>query len=226
MRTEKIASIFRYAAPVACGYVPLGAAFGFFAVKMKLAWYFTLLTSVIVYSGSAQFLVALLIAQSSGLFNIFLAILLLSFRHFFYSIAMLNEYKSMRGIKKLYSIFALTDETFALLKSLSLSQNDKTDIYFGVSLLNHIYWIVGTIIGIAIGSIATFELNGIEFVLTALFIALGVDLFIKTKPIKPLVVSIAIAAIAIEFAPRDNAALCALFVSLFSLIAFRKWYER
>ncbi|MDR2639522.1 MAG: AzlC family ABC transporter permease [Helicobacteraceae bacterium] len=220
------ASIAKRAAPVAFGYVPLGAAFGFFAVKMNLAWYFALLTSVLIYSGSAQFLVVMLIAQSSGLFNIFLAIFLLSFRHFFYSIAMINEYKSMRGLKKLYAIFALTDETFALLKSFSLAEKDKADIYFGVSLLNHIYWIIGTILGVAIGSIAAFELNGIEFILTALFIALGVELFIKTKPIKPLIVSIAIALIAIAFTPKDDTLLIALLLSLLVLIVFREWFER
>jgi 4-azaleucine resistance transporter AzlC len=220
------ASIVKRAAPVACGYIPLGAAFGFFAVKMNLAWYFAVLTSVVIYSGSAQFLIVMLIAQSSGLFNIFLAIFLLSFRHFFYSVAMINEYKSMRGFKKIYSIFALTDETFALLKSFHLSEANKTNVYFGVSLLNHIYWIIGTILGVLIGSIAAFELNGIEFILTALFIALGIELFIKTKPIKPLIVSIAIALIATMFTPKDNALLLALLSSLFLLVIFRKWFER
>ena len=57
------------------------------------------------------------------------------------------------GPRKLYVIFALTDETYALLSSAKPPQGVREhDFYFAVALLDHIYWIGGSVLGSLVGA--------------------------------------------------------------------------
>ena len=52
---------------------------------------------------------------------------------------------------------------------------DATDYYFAVSLLDHLYWIGGSLIGAAAGNLITFDTTGVDFAMTALFVVLAVE---------------------------------------------------
>ncbi len=73
-------------------------------------------------------------------------------------------------------IFAMTDETYALLAGgTPPAKVDATDYYFAVSLLDHLYWIGGSFIGAAAGNLITFDTTGVDFAMTALFVVLAVE---------------------------------------------------
>ncbi|WP_202930873.1 AzlC family ABC transporter permease, partial [Campylobacter fetus] len=100
--------IFRSTIPVMMGYIPLGLAFGLYGVGSGLPVWVMSLTSIIVYAGSVEFLLVAFIISGASLSSVFFISFLLNFRHFFYTMAMLNEIKSLKN--RMYFIYALTDE--------------------------------------------------------------------------------------------------------------------
>ena len=161
--------------PVLAGYLALGAAFGLMLSSIGLSPLWAVFMSIIIYAGSGQFLAVTLIAQQTSLPQVALLTFLLNFRHFFYGLSMISRYKDA-GWRKGYLIFAMTDETYALLAGgVPPARVDPTDYYFAVSLLDHIYWIVGGFLGAAAGHLITFDTTGVDFAMTALFVVLAVE---------------------------------------------------
>jgi 4-azaleucine resistance transporter AzlC len=208
------------------GYVPLGMAFGLMAVKSGIDWQYALMMSVFIYAGSAQFLSVTLLAVQTPFFAIFIAIFLLNLRHFFYGLSMINDFKPLKGAAKKYAIFALTDETFALLKTLDVPKQDKTKTFLLITFLNQTYWVIGTLMGAFLGENLAFNAKGIEFCLTALFVVLGIELYKKERASTPLVISLAIGFLAIWLFPASNMLVISLLLCVSSLVLFRKRIEK
>ena len=85
----------------------------------------------------------------------------------FYGVSFIEEFKSW--VEGFYLIFALSDETFSLLVGMETNKtegNENVMVYVG--LLNHFYWILGTVIGVVIGEFLPFSTKGIDFSMTAL----------------------------------------------------------
>lgn len=161
--------------PVLAGYLALGAAFGLMLSSIGLSPLWALFMSIVIYAGSGQFLAVTLIASQTSLPQVALLTFLLNFRHFFYGLSMISRYKDA-GVRKGYLIFAMTDETYALLAGgVPPARVDATDYYFAVSLLDHLYWIGGSLIGAAAGNLITFDTTGVDFAMTALFVVLAVE---------------------------------------------------
>ena len=94
---------------------------------------------------------------------------------------MVDKYKDA-GKYKPYMIFALTDETYSLLCDGKVPDGADPNFYrFLVSLFNHSYWVAGSIIGSLIGGVLPFSTVGIEFSMTALFIASFTEQWLTTK---------------------------------------------
>lgn len=208
--------------PVMLGYIPLGIAFGVLAVQMGFPWWFAPLTSIAIYSGASQFLILSLLTAGASLSAIFVAVFLLSTRHIFYGLSLLARYKDAHH-KKPYLIFALTDETYTLLTS---SPDRSSD--FKITLLNQTWWFSGTVIGVLIASLINFDSSGMEFALTALFIVLSVELYKSNQELKPLVIGLLSAVLALFLLPKQHMLLAAISASsLVILIEFlRAKHER
>jgi len=159
--------------PIFMSYFALSFSFGIVAVKMGINPYLVVLMSIIIYSGSLQFLLIGIYTKLS-LIDIFITSFLLNFRQFFYSLTFLDRYK-----KSFYKIFTLTDETFSILTH--KKNNSKYDLY--VSILNHFYWVFGTICGVIFVNYVDFELKGLDFVLVCLFVVILLDNILHEKKV-------------------------------------------
>lgn len=167
--------------PVLAGYLALGTAFGLLLNGIGLGVFWATAMSILVYAGSAQFLAVSLIAGGTSLPQVALLTFLLNFRHFFYGLSMVDRYQGM-GRRKGYLIFALTDETYALLAAgLPPARVDPADYYFAVSLLDHCYWVAGSVLGATVGTLITFDTTGVDFAMTALFVVLAVEQWKQAK---------------------------------------------
>ncbi len=215
--------------PVLMGYLPLGIAFGILFAQMQFAWYYGILCAVFVFTGAGQFLLISLLSVRAGFLQIAVALFLLNMRHMFYSLALLEELKSF-GVRKYYILFGLTDETFALLKSnqatLNLSPKELEKNYFYITLLNHLYWILGCGIGIFLGEFLRFSSEGVEFVLTALFSVLTLVLLKNSKNKKPFFIAFALGVLGLIFFPSDKFLILALVCGVVLLIVLKKWIVR
>ena len=111
-----------------------------------------------------------------------LTTLMVNARHLFYGISMLKKYQNT-GRKKPYLIFALTDETYSLVcgEEVSDAEEEQHTYYLLVSLLNHSYWILGSVLGAAVGTLVSFNSEGIDFALTAHFVTVFVEQWLNTK---------------------------------------------
>ena len=120
-----------------------------------------------------------------------LTALMVNARHIFYSISMLGHYKDA-GRYKPYLIFTLTDETYSLLCDGKAPQDTDPQRYrFFVSFFDHCYWVAGSVLGSLLGGILPFSTAGIEFSMTALFIASLTEQWLNTKDHFPALTGLA-----------------------------------
>lgn len=214
--------IFKHTLPVMFGYIPLGMAYAILGVSLEIPAWFIALASVIVYAGSGQFLLVGLIGMGSNLLSIFIATFLLNLRHMFYAISLLSDISALKK-GKIYAIFGLTDESFAVLKGMSIEPKNRDKIYFFVIFFNQIYWVLGTILGILVGKNLKVNYSGIEFSLTALFVVLAIELFKNNANFKVLFLGILIGILGLIFVPQNYTLLVCLCIGIVLLFIFRKW---
>lgn len=167
--------------PVMAGYIVLGMGFGILLSGKGYGPFWAFLMSAMIYAGSMQYVGVGLIAGGASLLSTFLTTLIVNARHLFYSISMIDLY-SDAGRKKPYMIFALTDETYSLLCDGQVPEDTDPQTYrFLVSLLNQIYWILGSVAGSFLGAVLPFDTTGIDFSMTALFVATFVEQWTAQK---------------------------------------------
>lgn len=181
MRKKHLKAVFLDTVPVLTGYLFLGMGFGILLTESGYGVLWALAMSIFVFAGSGQYLAVSLLANSSGLLSAAIATLLVNARHLFYGISLLEKYKGA-GKKKPYLIFALTDETYSLVTQNEPPEGMSRHSYcFTVSVLDHIYWITGCTLGALVGQFIPINYEGIEFVLTALFVTMFVDRWLTNK---------------------------------------------
>jgi 4-azaleucine resistance transporter AzlC len=197
MKRKALKTVFLDTLPVLTGYLFLGAGFGILlAEKTDKGFLWALLMSVCMFAGSGQYLAVSLIADGASAISAAVATFLINARHIFYGISMLQKYRTV-GARKPYLIFALTDETYSLVCSdtLPVPKEQQHRYYLLVSLFNHLYWIIGSVLGAVVGSLISFNTRGIDFALTALFVTVFWDQWLSTKKHAPALIGVGAAVL-------------------------------
>ena len=176
--------------PVLTGYLFLGMGFGILLSEAGYGFGWSFFMALFIFAGSGQYLAVDLLAGGASLVTAAVATLLVNARHLFYGISLLDTYKGM-GPKKAYMIFALTDETYSLVSAGSVPEGlDKKQYCFLVSLFDQCYWIAGCLLGSLAGTVLPISFEGVEFVLTALFVTMFVDQWLSTKDHGPTLIGV------------------------------------
>lgn len=226
MKWKTLRAVFIHTIPVLMGYMFLGAAFGILLGSKGYHFGWALLMSLLIYAGSMQFVAIELLSADVNFLVAVLMTLMINARHLFYGISMLDKYRNM-GKKKPYMIFSLTDETFSLICSADVPDGiDKNEFYFFVSLLDHLYWIIGSVAGGLIGSVLPFNTEGIDFVMTALFVVIFVEQWKSSSDHIPAVTGICCSLLCLALFGVDNFILPSMIVILLVLTLLRKPIER
>ncbi|MBN2653352.1 MAG: AzlC family ABC transporter permease [Spirochaetales bacterium] len=192
LHRQTIAHAFSASIPVLIGYLAIGFAFGFLLVKAGFSWAWAPVMSICIYAGAGQYLAVGLLSEQKGLFELGLAIFLVNLRHMVYGFSLLERF-SHYGRSKLYMIFGLTDETYALLTTVHPKEGDNPEQFdFFITLFNHSYWVLGGLIGAIFGSLIPWNAQGIEFALTALFTVLLIEQIKSLKRPEPFVIAAAV----------------------------------
>ncbi len=165
---------FIYTTPILTGFFISGMAYGLLMQKSGYGVLWTFLMSAIAFCGSMQFLAVALLSSFDPI-QAFLLSLMVNARHLFYAIPMLPKYKEL-GKTKYLLIYVLCDETFSVLTSIKPAEHiNKKYFYVCFSLLNYSYWIIAGVLGALLGSLIEFNIKGLDFVLTALFLVLFLE---------------------------------------------------
>jgi 4-azaleucine resistance transporter AzlC len=213
---------FQATLPVVVGYVPLGMAFGLLFVEHGHPWTAALAMSVLVYAGSAQFLAVGLLAAGAGLAEIGVATLILNARHAFFGVSLLDRWRGI-GPRKAYLVFALTDETYALISSLRAPPGVReTTFHLAIAGINQAAWVSGTALGALLGGAAVFDTTGLDFALTALFTVLVVEQARALRTPFPFLLAATVGLAALALWGGGNMLLISIAASL-ALLAAHGW---
>lgn len=196
MRKKALRTVFLDTVPVMIGYLFLGVGFGILLSEQAgkgVIWSFCM--ALFIFAGSAQYLLVSLLAANASIISAAVATLLVNARHIFYGIPLLDTYNDA-GKKKPYMIFALTDETYSLVTQNEPPEGMSRHMYcFLVSAFNHTYWVAGCVLGSLAGAHIPISFEGVEFVLTALFVTMFVEQWLTHKNHLPAIIGVAATAV-------------------------------
>ena len=203
MNKKALRAAFLDTIPVLAGYIFLGMGFGILLSESGYGIGWAFFMALFIYAGSGQYLAVSLLSGGASLVSAAIATFLVNARHIFYGISLIDTYKGS-GKKKLYMIFALTDETYSLVTQNQPPEGMSRHKYcFIVSMLDHIYWIIGCIMGSLAGTLLPISFEGVEFVLTALFVTLFVEQWLSTKNHMPALIGVASTLLCLVIFGRD-----------------------
>ena len=219
---KTITLAFKATTPVLFGYLAIGIAFGLLLKDAGYPWLVALFMSIIVYAGAAQFLAVSFFANNLPLFEVATITFLVNFRHMLYGLSLFDKF-NQTGRLKPYMIFALTDETYALLTTTKDPAGvNAPRFYFYIALLNHFYWVAGSVIGAIAGNFITINTTGLDFALTALFIVLLLEQLKSYKTRIPFLIGGGCAILAIFFIGKSNMLLAAVISSICIMLVLEK----
>ena len=202
MNRKHFKTVLKDTLPVLTGYLFLGIGFGILLKeKTDYGVLWSMGMAVFMLAGSGQYLAVSLMADKASIISAAIATFLINARHIFYGISLIEPYKGAK--KKPYMIFALTDETYSLVTQNAPPEGMSRHSYcFWVSLMDHLYWVIGCVIGNLLGALPI-DFTGIEFVLTALFVTMFVEQWLTHKNHLPAIIGVAATAICLAIFGRD-----------------------
>lgn len=210
MNKAYVLQAFKTTVPVLFGYLAIGIPFGLMLVSAGYPWWLAPVMSVLMYAGAGQYMAVALFSGGAGLSVIAVTMLLLNIRHIVYGLSLITPFRET-GRWKPYLIFALTDETYALMTSCSVPHGVEPGKFYGtIALLDHSYWILGSLVGAAAGTLIPFSFSGVDFALTALFAVLLIDQVKKSRDPVPPAIGLGAAVLAMAFVPSQYVLVTAL----------------
>jgi len=207
--------------PVLCGYIFMGIAFGILLQRAGYNFLWSLLISLIIYSGSMQFVLIGFLGGGMGLLSVILLTLSIQSRHIFYGISFIEKFKAMGKIGW-YMVFSLTDETYSLLCGMQIPKElKKKNVFFTVAFLNQSYWVVGCTLGAILGGFIGFDTTGIDFAMTALFVVILIEQWASFKSHIPALVGMGCGVAALFIFGANAFILPALIASVCLLLILK-----
>ncbi len=235
--------------PIFCSYVFVSMAYGMMMENAGFHWYYSLFVSLTVYTGAFQFVLITFFSGGASVLTVALTALLMNSRQTFYSLTFIEDFKKT-GKRLLYMIHTMTDETYAVNLTLESEYVDevkkiedekasddkksllkrnaekkKLDTMFFVALFSRCYWMLGAVLGGIIGQLLPFELDGIDFCMTALFVIIFIDRWENSKSHKPAFIGTAVALICLFVFGSSRFMLPALLIVSGILLLLREKEE-
>ncbi|MBQ6674357.1 MAG: AzlC family ABC transporter permease [Spirochaetia bacterium] len=181
MKLKAFKAAFPYTIPIFAGFWFLGLTYGIYMNVLGFSFVYPMMMSLVIFGGSLEFVAAQMLLSAFAPLQTLLVALLIQARHLFYGISMLDIYNNT-GWKKYYLIYGMCDESFSINYTVQVPDGvDKGWFMFFVTLLNQLYWVTGSTIGGLLGSLITFNTQGLEFVMTALFVVIFLEQWLKEK---------------------------------------------
>lgn len=212
--------------PILAGFLFLGIAYGIYMNQSGFKFYYPMFMSFIIFAGSVEFATVSWLLGSFDPVNIFFLTLMINARHLFYGLSMLEKY-NIPGWKKLYLIYGMCDESFSINATVDVPKEiDKGWFMFFVTMLNQIYWVAGATIGGIFGSFIPFDTKGIEFVMTALFVVIFLENWLKEKDHSASVIGLFISFICLIIFKGTNFIIPSMIIILSVLTLLRVRLEK
>lgn len=212
--------------PIMAGYTFLGLTYGIYMNVSGFSFVYPMLMGMTIFAGSVEFLAVGMLLGAFDPISALLLTIMVNARHLFYGISMLEKYSGV-GLKKIYLIFAMSDESFSVNYTAEIPENcDKGWFMLFVSVLNQCYWVFGATMGGLFGSLITFSTKGLDFVLVAMFVVIFLDNFLKEKNHTSSVLGIIISVVCLLVFGADKFIIPSMISILAVLTLLRKPIEK
>lgn len=220
--TRSFRAAFPCTIPMLAGFLFLGMAYGIYMNVSGFSFVYPMIMAAVIFGGSLEFLAAQMLLSPFAPLQVLMVSLMIQARHLFYGISMLDKFKDM-GWKKFYLIYGMCDETFSINCTAEIPKDcDRGWFYFFVTLLNQLYWVGGATLGGLLGNLITFDTKGLDFVMTAMFIVIFLEQWLKEKRHFSEWAGLASSAACLLIFGKDNFMIPAMICILLLLTAFRK----
>lgn len=207
-RTQTIRKAFRCAfphtIPIFAGFWFLGLTYGIYMNVSGFSFWYPMLMSLTIFAGSMEFVTVNLLLGAFQPLQALTMTLMINARHLFYGISMLDQYRGT-GWKKFYLIFGMCDESFSINYTAEIPADvDRGWFMLFVTLLNQFYWFFGSTLGGIFGSLIRFDTEGLEFVMTAMFVVIFLKQWMKEKRHTSALLGIGLSVLCLlAFGPGD-----------------------
>lgn len=200
---------------VGLGLIPLGLAFGVLVVQTGFSWWWAPVFSFVIYAGSMEFLALSMVTGGVGVAASALTGFMVNFRHIFYGLSF-PRHRIASPLARLYSTYALTDETYAIVSAIPREENPSGTRLLTIQVICQILWVGGGIAGALGGQLLPADLQGMEFALTALFLVLAWESFRNNPDLSLPLTAVTLAVLAAVVVPGNllMVALTAYFAVL------------
>ena len=231
VQKQNFRKAFHLTVPIFFGYVSIGIPFGLMVVNAGYPWWLALFMCLTIFSGTGQYMGIGLMAAGASLPAFLITQFFVGIRHIVYGLSLLKKFENT-GKWKFFLIFALTDETYALLSTCDVPENEKAGEYYSlIAALDWSYWITGSLIGALVGTLIPFSFAGVDFALNALFTVLMINQIKQNKDIFPSLCGIATALVAIilsrtKILPEQHVLIVALSLGIAVLLLVRGVFNR
>lgn len=226
IRRRALRAAFPYTLPIFAGFLFLGLTYGIYMHVSGFSFCYPMLMSLTIFGGSLEFIAVSLLLGVFAPVQTLAVTLMIQARHLFYGVAMLERYKGM-GWKKPYLIFGLCDESFSINYTAGIPPAvDRGWFMFFVTLLNHFYWVVGSTLGGLLGPMLRFDTEGLDFVMTAMFVVIFLDQWQKEKQHATALLGLAASVVCLLVFGADAFLLPAMACILGFLTVLRRPLEK
>lgn len=223
---KALKAAFPHTIPIMTGFLFLGMTYGIYMNVSGFSFWYPMLMSMTIFAGSMEFVTVNLLLGAFHPLEALTMTLMINARHLFYGISMLDKYKDT-GLKKVYLIFGMCDESFSVNYTADIQEDvDKGWFMFWVTVLNQFYWVLGSTLGGIFGSFIRFNTEGLEFVMTALFVVIFLEQWMKEKNHTSAIAGLVISVLCLVLFGRDDFIIPTMLGILGVMTLLRKPMEK
>ena len=225
MKKKAFRAALPYSLPICIGFLFIAMSYGFLMRSRGFSVFYPMAMSAFIFAGSMEFVAVELLLSAYAPLHAFLLTLMVNARHLFYGLAMLERYKGY-GLRSFYMIFAMSDETFSITCSAEPPEGvDKGWFMFFITLLDQIYWVASAAMGAALGSVLPFSTEGVDFVMTAMFVVIFLNQWEKEKQHASAIIGIAAPLVCLRIFGSGSFLIPSMVCILVALLLLRRPIE-
>ena len=226
VKRRALRAAFPHTVPILTGFLFLGMTYGVYMASLGFSWIYPTLMALTIYAGSMEFVTANMLLGAFNPLQALAMTLMVNARHLFYGLAMLDRFRGL-GWKKLYLIFGMCDETFSVTCSTRAPEGvDEGWFMTFVTLLDQLYWVLGAALGGLFGSLLTLNTEGLDFVMTAMFVVIFLENWLKEENHTSSLLGLALPLVCLVLFGAQSFILTSMAAILLALTALRGRLEK
>ena len=226
VKRRALRAAFPHTVPILTGFLFLGMTYGVYMASLGFSWIYPTLMALTIYAGSMEFVTANMLLGAFNPLQALAMTLMVNARHLFYGLAMLDRFRGL-GWKKLYLIFGMCDETFSVTCSVRAAEGvDEGWFMTFVTLLDQLSWVLGAALGGLCGSLLTLNTEGLDFVMTAMFVVIFLENWLKEENHTSSLLGLGLPLMCLVFFGAQNFILPSMAAILLALTALRGRLEK